>query len=253
MNERRTSILRCFIKNLASRFQPAIPSLKKLCVVCGCFAKHACSRCKAVNYCSAAHQRAHWKQHKPQCGSVKTTDASTPVPEIVFPEYELVMERDPTGGQTETAEKDENECLAEYENLAASGKTGELSDVSEKELDKYFGDATATEDKVFHKFKKVISAEPKQIIRYQRGGDPLWITSVADAVERKLQALSGCTHCGGPRKFEFQIMPQMLVQLKDDCLDWGVLAVYTCASSCQISGYVEEHVIKQDIVASPDV
>lgn len=231
--------------------QPAIPSLKKLCIVCGCFAKHACSRCKVVNYCSATHQRAHWKQHKPYCGTARTTDADTPLPEFVFSEYEIVMERDPTGGQAKSAEKGEDECIAEYENLAACGKTGELSDVSEKELEKYFGKAATTEDKVFQQFKKVISAEPEQVIRYQRGGDPLWITNVTNTVESKLQALPACTHCGGPRKFEFQIMPQVLVQLKDDRLDWGVLAVYTCASSCEISGYVEENVIKQDIAASP--
>ena len=27
----------------------------------------SCSRCKLVHYCSSAHQKAHWKQHKPDC------------------------------------------------------------------------------------------------------------------------------------------------------------------------------------------
>lgn len=26
-----------------------------------------CSRCQKVYYCGQAHQRAHWKQHKPDC------------------------------------------------------------------------------------------------------------------------------------------------------------------------------------------
>lgn len=163
------------------------------------------------------------------------------------------MERDPVGGKREAAEKDEEECLAEYEALSASGKTGELNDVSEKELDKYFGSAAATEDKVFQQFKKIISAEPDQVIRYQRGGEPLWIANVENTVKSQLEGLPSCTQCGGPRQFEFQIMPQMLVQLSDEHLDWGILAVYTCLRSCQIEGYVEEHVVKQDIVAAPEV
>ncbi|XP_034475877.1 programmed cell death protein 2 [Drosophila innubila] len=229
---------------------PAIPSMKKLCAACGCFAPHTCSRCKEINYCSAGHQRAHWKQHKPYCGALKAaTISDTTLPEVAFPEYEIVMERD---SASEVAEKDEAVCLAEYEELSASGKTGELNDVSEKELDKYFGNAEATEDKAFKRFKKQTAAEPEQIVRYKRGGEPLWIANTADTIESQLQKLPSCSHCQGPLQFEFQIMPQMLVPLKDDSLDWGVVAVYTCARSCNISGYVEEHIIKQDIIAAAE-
>ncbi|KAH8394626.1 hypothetical protein KR222_000301, partial [Zaprionus bogoriensis] len=233
---------------------PAIPSPRKLCAACGCFARHACSRCKVANYCSAVHQRAHWPQHKPHCGSstAKPEAATQPLPELEFPEYEIVMERDPSGEKTEAAGKDEQACLAEYEELSASGKAGELHDVSEKELDKYFGNAAAAEDKVFQQFKRVTDVEPEQIIRYKRAGEPLWIASVTDTVESQLKALPKCPKCDGPRQFEFQIMPQMLVPLTDEHLDWGILAVYTCTRSCPIEGYVEEHLIKQDIVAAPE-
>lgn len=44
-------------------------------------------------------------------------------------------------------------------------------------------------------------------------------------------------------------MPQLLTYLKDNRLDWGVIAVYTCENSCNTdSKYVEEFVYKQDIV-----
>ncbi|KAH8371058.1 hypothetical protein KR093_006016 [Drosophila rubida] len=226
---------------------PAIPSPKKLCAACGCFAPHTCSRCKSVNYCSGGHQRAHWKQHKPNCEAAKSVVATATLPEIIFPQYEIVMEPEHA---SEVVEKDEEECLAEYKELSATGQTGDLSDVSEKELDKYFGNTDASEDKAFKQFRKQTASEPEQIVRYKRGGEPLWIADIKDTIEEQLQALPSCQHCQGPLQFEFQIMPQMLVLLKDDNLDWGVIAVYSCARSCQIEGYVEEHVIKQDIVAA---
>ncbi|KAL7737774.1 hypothetical protein ACLKA6_006164 [Drosophila palustris] len=231
---------------------PAIPSLKKLCAACGCLAPHTCSRCKEINYCSTGHQRAHWKQHKLNCGALKASLVSDTLPEVVFPEYEIVMERDSTSEAADKAEKDEAACLAEYEEFSASGKTGELSNVSENELDKYFGNAEEKEDKAFKQFKKQTAAEPEQIVRYKRGGEPLWIANTADTIESQLRTLPSCSHCQGPLQFEFQIMPQMLVLLKDDSLDWGVVAVFTCVRSCQISGYVEEHLIKQDIIAAAE-
>lgn len=53
-----------------------------------------------------------------------------------------------------------------------------------------------------------------------------------------------------------QVMPQLLNYLKADRLgrsvDWGVLAVFTCAESCRLGvGYTEEFVWKQDITDIP--
>ena len=47
-------------------------------------------------------------------------------------------------------------------------------------------------------------------------------------------------------------MPQTLSYLNmdaasDDSLDWGTLLIYTCRSSCHISGYVSEFVWKQNM------
>ena len=51
-------------------------------------------------------------------------------------------------------------------------------------------------------------------------------------------------------------MPQLLNHLKADRLgrsvDWGVLAVFTCAESCSLgTGYTEEFVWRQDVTAAP--
>jgi pre-rRNA-processing protein TSR4 len=52
-----------------------------------------------------------------------------------------------------------------------------------------------------------------------------------------------CPRCGGPRLFEFQILPQLIGLLPglpvdaagDAGLDFGVIAVYTCARSCSLA------------------
>ena len=33
-----------------------------------------CSRCKKIHYCSSACQKAHWKTHKPTCGSAAAAE-----------------------------------------------------------------------------------------------------------------------------------------------------------------------------------
>ncbi|VDC06056.1 unnamed protein product [Peniophora sp. CBMAI 1063] len=40
---------------------------KGLCGVCGTQAKSLCSRCKQAAYCTAEHQKKHWKQHRQAC------------------------------------------------------------------------------------------------------------------------------------------------------------------------------------------
>jgi hypothetical protein len=65
-----------------------------------------------------------------------------------------------------------------------------------------------------------------------------------------------CHTCGAPRRFEFQVLPQLLSALGVDAtlsspdssgaaLDFGTIAVYTCTASCSAGGaggapYTEE-------------
>lgn len=47
----------------------------------------------------------------------------------------------------------------------------------------------------------------------------------------------------------FQIMPQLLLSLRNENLDWGIVVVYTCEQSCDTdSHYVKEFVYKQDCI-----
>ena len=52
-----------------------------------------------------------------------------------------------------------------------------------------------------------------------------------------------CSHCGGPLAFELQLNSQLLAKVEELIdLDWGVLALYSCAASCPGAGFVREHV-----------
>ncbi|XP_029079685.1 programmed cell death protein 2 isoform X2 [Monodon monoceros] len=117
----------------------------------------------------------------------------------------------------------------------------------EEELDS-MAKHESREDRIFQKFKTKISFEPEQILRYGRGIAPIWISGENIPQEKDIP---DCP-CGAKRIFEFQVMPHLLNYLKADRLgrsvDWGVLAVFTCAESCGLgTGYTEEFVWKQDI------
>lgn len=79
-------------------------------------------------------------------------------------------------------------------------KAGSLSGVNENELEQY---AKAPEDKGFNKFSKRISRHPDQVLRYDRGGTPLWITSLAG--DNSVVHVPKCEYCNGERQFELQV------------------------------------------------
>ncbi|XP_037948900.1 programmed cell death protein 2-like [Teleopsis dalmanni] len=239
---------------------PAIMPNKKLCIVCGCLGQLQCSRCKNANYCAAEHQRAHWPHHKTICSAANVTENEVnkinaiAFPKLLFPEYEITIEPCDENNRVDLDKDDEakeKEQMAEYEKLAAEGKTGALNNVPDGELEKYAGGtSTGMDDKYFRKFKKTMWKQEAQILRYKRNGEPLWISNPEKTIAAHL-VIPNCELCGGPRQFEFQIMPQMLYIFNNEAIDWGVLAVYTCVNSCKIPediGYVKEYIIKQDVV-----
>ncbi|XP_055685812.1 programmed cell death protein 2 [Lutzomyia longipalpis] len=216
------------------------PYLCTLCVVCGCRGPYQCPKCKSTFYCGPAHQRMDWKGgHREKCGAGKVS--------LLLPEYEIVLETEkpPTPPPNPAdEEKQEEQQMAEYKKMVDEGKAGEFKDVPEAELLKFANE----EDETFSHFKKTISQEPDQVLRYCRNGSPLWISSTNIPTS---DAIPVCSLCNGERVFEFQIMPQILNYLGEDgmALDWGVLAVYTCENSCEVdSQYVREYLHKQDVV-----
>lgn len=163
---------------------------------------------------------------------------------VLFKEWELIVDEE---DEEDSKDVDVGEEMDKLRKLMEEKKAGTLSNVSEDELEQYT--KTMPEDKVFNKFNKRVARHPDQVLRYDRGGQPLWITgnsgdSIVDVPK--------CQYCNGERQFEFQIMPQLLnfigVGIELNSIDWGVLVVYTCKSSCkQGPAYKEEVIIKQDL------
>ena len=128
------------------------------------------------------------------------------------------------------------------------------------------------EDEGFDAFQRRVSVWPEQALRFCRSGGPterpLWLSG-----KRRAPPPPPCGRCGAARRFEFQVMPQLLCSLEaeedletlaaeaaaeakgggsPDALDWGTVAVYTCSASCAApegaaSTYADEFVWHQPV------
>ncbi|KAM7002359.1 programmed cell death protein 2-like [Tautogolabrus adspersus] len=94
-------------------------------------------------------------------------------------------------------------------------------------------------DAIFSRFMKKISLCPQQILRYCRGGKPLFIS---EPPSNMAQVVSACGCCGGSRTFELQLMPALVSLLQQGGggveveLEFGTVLVYTCTNSCWTTG-----------------
>ncbi|XP_008404036.1 programmed cell death protein 2 [Poecilia reticulata] len=216
----------------------------KLCWVCGCPGNKACSRCHSVTYCGKHHQTVHWKHsHKKECLSAALPSAAASL--FLFPESELVIEPEEGGEEGDDAQREgggeEEQRSTEGPSLADTLAEADLEEMALHETE---------DNKVFQRFKKKIASEPHQVIRYSRGGRPLWVSSSHVPADEDIPP---CT-CGANRAFEFQVMPQLLNSLCVDStgasIDWGTVTVFTCSASCNHGDqYRSEFVWKQDISA----
>ena len=89
----------------------------------------------------------------------------------------------------------------------------------------------------FAHFQARIDEAKGQVLRYcfTRGAVPLW--PVRSGVPRDAKDIPPCSACGGPRRFEFQILPHLVHYLgqdpeSDDAFDFGSIAIYSCEASC---------------------
>lgn len=230
--------------------------LPLLCVVCGCFGDKKCGRCHSRNYCSKSHQIHDWKRgHQVECCSDKYKSAKEDKNSltVLLPQLDIVTEPEPSGEDGKGDRKTEEMRMKEYLDFVQSDSYKKQSVEGGKELsvnDTLKEVDRDVKDKNYQKFRKRIQEEPEQVLRLQRGGEPLWVVSSCVPDEKTIPECS----CGSRRIFEFQILPQMLYYLeveklgKERALDWGTLAVYTCERSCQQNGrqYMEEFIWKQD-------
>ena len=103
-----------------------------------------------------------------------------------------------------------------------------------------------------------IDSEDEKEMNYEPFGAPLWISSqyrpyisnISKEIISKNPSIASltippCTNCGAPRKFEFQIMPQVLNYITKDYipdypvdLDFGTIAIYTCTNSCNVNNSI---------------
>ncbi|KAK3090406.1 hypothetical protein FSP39_011610 [Pinctada imbricata] len=232
---------------------PTAEKYQPLCCVCGSSGPKRCSKCQRRSYCSKKHQVMDWKNgHKATCSKPSNkiidyffiNDDGIKPSELLFPEFELVTE--PENYKDSEKEKSETEKMEELNEFMKSEKAESLlQGVSSEDIEKM---ANKEEDEVFLYFRKRTQHEPEQVLRYNKGGCPLWVSKENSPSDTDIPK---CEECGSDRQFEFQVMPQLLNFLKVDSLeksiDWGTLCVYTCKDSCDIgSRYSKEFVWKQD-------
>ncbi|TMW64018.1 hypothetical protein Poli38472_014135 [Pythium oligandrum] len=247
-----------------------VPSL---CALCGQRSVFTCSACHVAKYCCKEHQKDHWsKGHKADCGACQEQNAvvesnesrdtlRTKGSKWLFPQYEVEIEHEPDAGEAVT--EHEAKLLADFERnkrmAAAHAKDGDESDpftddseidVSQKDLNEALG-STAQQDKNYIRFLTRVELAKDQVLRYARWQENsvLWVHEQETLAS---DAAPPCARCGAARKFEFQVLPQLLFylqvdqtsslqQISEKSCEWGTLAVYTCTESCNLNGeYSEE-------------
>lgn len=210
-----------------------------LCNWCGTWkGDKVCSSCRRAHYCSEKHQAMHWRSgHKiecrqlnsyPQSSNTSPTNSSVESQKVasntIWPEYEIINE-DECEFDTEMSED------SKYSNSLVSGSR--MDESVKSLLDNFEGDS---DKKSWASFQERIARAPEQVLRYCRyeSAKPLWPMSSGQPSKTDIPK---CNYCGGPRGFEFQILPQLLyyfgVKNDVDSLDWATIVVYTCEASCE--------------------
>lgn len=134
---------------------------RKTCCVCGIAAPTHCGKCKVVNYCCRSHQVYDWKNgHKHTCGTVTSNDNN-----FLFPEYEIVIEReDVTKDNTEQDDFENEQEMEKYNAMIQSGTAGSLQ--HEDVNDDLVQMASEEKDETFVEFRMRIDNHPDQVLRY---------------------------------------------------------------------------------------
>jgi pre-rRNA-processing protein TSR4 len=208
----------------------------KLCNLCGCRAPSVCSKCKLVSYCTREHQAKDWKYHKRCCAvPLKSVDASAGSNSCTFPEFDLSISAE----ILEDLEKVDalNKSVLEA-SIWENATEVEVDDCSDDEEEKTDAELTQTDyntalgneasDTIYTKFmERVRRGGSNQVLRYIRWDDiegPLTLSSTdtttsasgRNVVTEQTENSNLCLCCGSKRRFEFQIMPQMLHFLRVD-------------------------------------
>ncbi|XP_057474564.1 uncharacterized protein LOC130762755 [Actinidia eriantha] len=210
-----------------------------LCNWCGTWkGDKICTSCRRARYCSEKHQAMHWMSgHKIECRQMSISQLSNTIPasssaetpkvamKTQWPEYEIINEDE---SELEIEISEDNR----YANSLVSAGS-QMDEAMTSLLDNFEGDG---DRKSWASFQECISRAPDQVLRYCRieRVKPLWPMSSGRPSKTDIP---NCSYCGGPRCFEFQILPQLLyyfgVRNDVDSLDWATIVVYACEASCE--------------------
>ncbi|KYQ91176.1 hypothetical protein DLAC_08087 [Tieghemostelium lacteum] len=274
-----------------------------LCEFCGSGSTAKCSGCQKYSYCCREHQQEDWALgHQYECRLLRssnnsttttaTTDAAFKKKKSVFhfKEFEIINEPeditvlppvDPNNNGQEI-DSDDDEDDDDEETTTTEGTSKDLIVTSQNQIINEdieqdvqdFLEATGQsefqlnddeylkKDKTLLHFKKSIASAHDQILRYSRD-EKYPILWVSDEHKPTSEDIPNCESCGSKRKFEFQILPQLLYflgvdtvnydsgRVNENDIDFGILSVYTCEKSCNYSkdptkGFIREYIWKQD-------
>jgi pre-rRNA-processing protein TSR4 len=282
----------------------ALPRKMRGCELCGFAAPTRCGQCSVVAYCSRQCQRTDWCHcgHREACG-VEERNPDNMLKRVTwrFEEHEIIHGQCPNPGigsndtesdehgvrvdagktKTDSArgvvglQSDENanaRISMGIKDMADAMKSGTLQNVDSSEMPNSLfhtgrdGKSRRKRDRAFARFSDAMRLAPDQVVRYWRGGRPLWAS--ADDVPDATTAPGLCGRCGSARLFEFQVVAQAIwyvgkaglaggLRSGAGGLDFGTVAVFSCSRACASgmrSGneYTEEFAWVQKISAAGD-
>ena len=199
-----------------------------LCVVCGLKATGQCPLQQAY-FCGAHHQR-EYKQYNNKATTKSDTSATMPLLPSVYHMTELVVEEEP---ETLNGNKNNTIKKASGGNHDDSGEYDFDPDLEQDDLNEMIGanplgsnnnNNKTSQDATTMRFYQRIQERPDcqdQCLRYCRWSlsnnhnssdtNILWIRQDAQPPPATADdTIPSCPYCGGQRRFEFQLMPQML-------------------------------------------
>jgi pre-rRNA-processing protein TSR4 len=181
-------------------------------------------------FCSTVHQKEYKKYHdNNSTGAMANLSHSILLPSLLV-ESELVVEEEPAEPtNSEMTREDGTNRTPLFETANDDEDDADDGDLEQTDLNEMTGaTGTAVDDEVTLEFYSRMGRPNnarQQCLRYHRWpssisnhsdenehdeedcGGPLWIHSQNRPTETDI---SPCCHCGAPRNFEFQLMPQML-------------------------------------------
>ena len=197
-----------------------------LCQVCGQRSKGKCP-IQGVHFCGKHHQKEYKKfiydkrNNNNKGGNNDDEQSSSSFLPSVCTESELVVEEEPASSGTDNSNK---QALFEKGN-GDDDDDDEDADLEQEDLNKITGAITSEVAKdpttiEFYARTRGIPNVQEQCLRYLRwptkeaaidANMPLWIST-----DNQPDNIPCCEKCGAERKFEFQIMPQMIHYLMQD-------------------------------------